>query len=41
LSDVAYVQVAFYVFTTVHDDQSAVAFAPSFLWSCGPLSCYT
>jgi len=31
LSDVAYVQVAFYVFTTVHGDQSAVAFVPSFV----------
>ena len=30
LSDAAYVQVAFYVPTTVHGDQSAVAFAPSF-----------
>ena len=30
----------FYVFMTVHDDQSVVAFAPSFLWPREPRSCY-
>ena len=40
LSDVAYTcKLYFYVFTTVHDDQSAVAFASSFLGSRGTLSC--